>query len=111
MGRLRPETLATLRGGLARAATDLDVSLTGGVEGVSSPLPRSDPQGDARAQPVQGAVTVADEVPGDQFRRVSSSARTVSRGVLWKLGSQTTIQIVGFGVSVAVARLLEPSQY
>jgi O-antigen/teichoic acid export membrane protein len=72
---------------------------------------RWDPHGATPAEPVRATLTVADEVPADQFRRARSSAHAVSRGVLWKLSSQTTIQIVGFGVSVAVARLLVPSQY
>jgi O-antigen/teichoic acid export membrane protein len=31
--------------------------------------------------------------------------------VLWKLGSQLTVQVLGFGVSLVVARLLVPSEY
>lgn len=74
-------------------------------------MARTDPRGGTPVPPVRGTVTVADEVPADQFRRARSSARTVSHGVLWKLSSQATIQIFGLAVSLGVARVLMPSQY
>lgn len=46
-----------------------------------------------------------------RFQRSALSARVVSRGLLWKLGSQTTVQIFGFAVSIGLARLLLPSEY
>jgi O-antigen/teichoic acid export membrane protein len=45
------------------------------------------------------------------FQRTATSAHVVSRGVLWKFGSQATVQIFGFAVSLGVARLLEPAEY
>ena len=46
-----------------------------------------------------------------RFQRSAPSAQVVSRGLLWKLGSQTTVQIFGFAISSGVARLLTPAEY
>jgi O-antigen/teichoic acid export membrane protein len=55
--------------------------------------------------------TPIERTEQDRFERSHSSVGVISRGIVWKLGSQITVQVFGLGVSLGVARLLLPSEY
>ncbi len=56
-------------------------------------------------------MTLVDAEERPDFVRTTATPEVISRGVLWKFGSQTTIQILSFGISLGVARLIAPSDY
>jgi O-antigen/teichoic acid export membrane protein len=62
---------------------------------------------DALSPPERQATPGAD----DLFGRATATAEVVSRGVLWKLGSQFTIQLFGLVISLGIARILSTSEY
>ena len=61
--------------------------------------------------PLDGTPPARVSSDSRRFHRPPTSAGTISRGVLWKLGSQFTVQLFALVVSLAVARLLVPSEY
>jgi O-antigen/teichoic acid export membrane protein len=61
-------------------------------------------------KPEAGALNQAGAV-ADPLGQGETTTATISRGILWKLASQSTVQLFGLGVSLGVARLLAPSEY